>query len=85
MAADWRTLRTPETYVGYGQATGFASADVAALDQPHAYTAIAALPLNTGTSRGPGRSPDTPGSLNEPGGRIAFQFHARDVNLVMGP
>ena len=23
--------------------------------------------------------------LNEPGGRIAFQFHARDVNLVMGP
>jgi hypothetical protein len=23
--------------------------------------------------------------LNEPGGRVAFQFHARDVNLVMGP
>ncbi len=23
--------------------------------------------------------------LNEPGGRIAFGFHARDVNLVMGP
>ena len=22
---------------------------------------------------------------NEPGGRIAFRFHARDVNLVMGP
>jgi hypothetical protein len=22
---------------------------------------------------------------NKPGGRIAFQFHARDVNLVMGP
>jgi hypothetical protein len=22
---------------------------------------------------------------NEPGARIAFQFHARDVNLVMGP
>ena len=37
VAADWRTLRSPETYVGYGQATGFASADVAAFDQPHAY------------------------------------------------
>jgi hypothetical protein len=24
-------------------------------------------------------------ALNEPGGRIAFRFHARDVNLVMGP
>jgi hypothetical protein len=23
--------------------------------------------------------------LNEPGGRIAFQFHARDLNLLMGP
>ena len=23
--------------------------------------------------------------LNERGGRIAFQFHARDLNLVMGP
>ena len=22
---------------------------------------------------------------NEPGGRVAFQFHARDLNLVMGP
>jgi hypothetical protein len=25
------------------------------------------------------------GTVNEPGGRIAFRFHARDVNLVMGP
>ncbi|MET0765561.1 MAG: hypothetical protein ABWY29_11900, partial [Blastococcus sp.] len=23
--------------------------------------------------------------LDEPGGRIAFNFHARDLNLVMGP
>jgi hypothetical protein len=23
--------------------------------------------------------------MNEPGGRITFRFHARDVNLVMGP
>ena len=44
VAADWRTLRSPETYVGYGQATGFASADVAAFDQPHAYAAAAGAP-----------------------------------------
>jgi hypothetical protein len=24
-------------------------------------------------------------ALNERGGRVAFQFHARDLNLVMGP
>ena len=29
VAADWRTLRSPETYLGYGQSTGFASEDVA--------------------------------------------------------
>ena len=29
VAADWRTLQSPETYVGYGQSSGFAQADVA--------------------------------------------------------
>ena len=39
----------------------------------------------SGRSRGRGRWRATPGVLNEAGGRIAFRFHARDVNLVMGP
>ena len=26
-----------------------------------------------------------PASLDQPGGAIAYQFHARDVHLVMGP
>ena len=26
-----------------------------------------------------------PARLNEPGGAISFQFHARDLHLVMGP
>jgi thiol-disulfide isomerase/thioredoxin len=46
VAADWRTLQSPETYLGYGQSTGFASEDVAAFDKPHAYVAAARLPLN---------------------------------------
>ena len=33
VAADWRTLRSPETYLGYGQSTGFASDDVARVRQ----------------------------------------------------
>ena len=41
VAADWRTLRSPETYTGYGQSTGFASDDVAAFDRPHVYAASA--------------------------------------------
>ncbi len=85
LAADWRTLRTPETYVGYGQATGFASAEVAAFDRTRTYRAAAALPLNAWDLTGTWTVARHAGILDEPGGRIAFQFHARDVNLVMGP
>ena len=38
VAADWRTLQSPETYVGYGQSSGFASEPDAAFDQPHSYS-----------------------------------------------
>src|SRR5262245_37487970 len=34
VAADWRTLQSPETYAGYGQATGFAQDHVARFDEP---------------------------------------------------
>jgi thiol-disulfide isomerase/thioredoxin len=85
VAADWRTLRSPETYTGYGQSTGFASVDVAAFDKPHVYTARKRLPLNYWDLSGTWTVARHAAVLNEPGGRIAFQFHARDLNLVMGP
>ena len=37
VAADWRTLQSPETYTGYGQSTGFANEDAGAFDRSHAY------------------------------------------------
>ena len=46
VAADWRTLRSPETYLGYGQSTGFASETRARFDRPHRYAAAPRLPLN---------------------------------------
>jgi len=85
VAADWRTLQSPETYVGYGQSTGFASDGVAAFDRPHVYAAHDRLPLNYWDLTGNWTVARHAGVSNEPGGRIAFQFHARDVNLVMGP
>ena len=85
VAADLRTLRSPETYVGYGQSTGFASEDGAAFDRPHAYSARARLALNDWDLSGTWIIARHAAVLDEPGGRIAFQFHARDVNLVMGP
>jgi thiol-disulfide isomerase/thioredoxin len=85
VAADWRTLESPETYAGYGQSTSFASDDVAAFDEPHVYAAHPQLPLNYWDLSGNWTVARHAAILNETGGRIAFQFHARDVNLVMGP
>jgi thiol-disulfide isomerase/thioredoxin len=85
VAADWRTLQSPETYVGYGQSTGFASEDVAAFDKPHVYAAAGRPPLNYWDLSGNWTVARHAAVLNEPGGRVAFQFHARDLNLVMGP
>jgi thiol-disulfide isomerase/thioredoxin len=85
VAADLRTLQSPETYVGYGQSTAFASEDSAAFDEPHVYAARARLPLNYWDLAGKWTVARHAAVVNEPGGRIAFQFHARDVNLVMGP
>jgi thiol-disulfide isomerase/thioredoxin len=85
VAADWATLRSPESYVGYGQSTGFASAEGAAFDQPHVYERYGRLPLNYWDLSGKWTVTRHAAVLNEPGGRIGFRFQARDVNLVMGP
>ena len=85
VAADWGTLRSPESYLGYGQSTALASEEVARYDEPHVYSAPARLPLNSWDVTGTWTLTRNAALLNEPGGRIAFQFHARDVNLVMGP
>jgi thiol-disulfide isomerase/thioredoxin len=85
VAADWQTLGSPETYVGYAQSTGFASERVARFDRQHPYTAAPRLPLNHWDLLGTWTVGSSGARLEEPGGRIAFQFRARDVNLVMGP
>jgi thiol-disulfide isomerase/thioredoxin len=85
VAAGWRDLQSPETYVGYGQASGFAQEDVARFNEASAYAAPTRLPLNYWAFSGTWTAARHAGISNEPGARIAFQFHARDVNLVMGP
>jgi thiol-disulfide isomerase/thioredoxin len=83
--ADYRTLRSPETYLGYAQATGFASPDGLREGQPHEYPAPMRLGLNEWAPAGTWTVTDRAAVLVEPGGSIAFRFEARDVNLVMGP
>src|SRR5437870_1123686 len=44
--ADWEDLGSPESYLGYDQATGFDAGGDAALDKPHSYTSPSRLRLN---------------------------------------
>ncbi len=85
VAADWRTLKSPETYLGHRQSSGFAQEDGARWDTALRYSAPARLPLNHWALSGGWTVAGHAAVLDEPGGRVAFQFHARDVNLVMGP
>jgi thiol-disulfide isomerase/thioredoxin len=84
-AADWQTLRSPESYVGYGRAESFASAGDPVLDRPHVYAAPERLGLNQWALAGDWTLGEEAASLNEPDGRVVLRFQARDVHLVMGP
>jgi thiol-disulfide isomerase/thioredoxin len=84
--ADWEDLGSPESYLGYEQTTGFeADGGAAAWDRPHTYAAPASLRLNHWGLSGDWSIRSDASALNGSGGRVAYQFHARDVNLVMGP
>lgn len=82
--ADWRSLSSPETYLGYGQSSGWASERRSLYDAPHVYSPEP-LELNQWDLSGDWTVARHAAVLNAAGGGIAFRFRARDVNLVMGP
>ena len=83
--ADWASLETPETYLGYEQAQNFASPGGAEVDRSHAYVAPDSLRLNQWALSGDWTVERGAAVLSRADGGIAFRFHARDVHLVMGP
>jgi hypothetical protein len=85
VAADWSDVKSEETYVGYDKAEGFASRGGAVRDQRHVYAAPAQLDLNHWALPGDWTVRGESIRLNEAGGRIVYRFHARDLNLAMGP
>jgi len=84
-AADWNSLRTPETYVGYERTESFSSPGGLVPDQRHAYTAPSKLGLNRWALAGDWTVGRQATVANSAHARIAFRFHARDLHLVMGP
>jgi hypothetical protein len=85
VAADYQTLRSPETYLGYGQASGMASPDGLRADEAHDYTPSARLNLNQWAPSGGWAISRRAATTTAPQARLAIRFQARDVNLVMGP
>jgi hypothetical protein len=84
LAAGWDTLGSPETYVGYARATGFASAGGLEPDRSRVYAEPSRLRLNQWALSGDWTVGNQIATLNAAGGRIVHRFHGRDVNLVLG-
>jgi len=84
-AADWGSLKSPENYIGYQRAEGLASPGGAVLDERHVYETPERLRRNRWALSGDWTVEGTSARLNEPDGRIAYRFEARDLHLVMGP
>ena len=84
-AADSADIRSPEAYIGYDNGTGPASRGGAFQDKAHGYVMPAALALNEWGLSGSWTVERQRAVLNQPGGRIAYRFHARDLHLVLGP
>ena len=72
-AADWDTLESPENYLGYERTDNFESGGAAALTLNH-WALAGDWTVDRGLT-----------VLNEAGGAISYRFHARDLNVVMGP
>ena len=83
-AADWVSLKSPESYLGYERAESFASPGGAVANKRHGYAAPKRLRLNQWALSGDWTIAAQAAVLNEPGGRIVDRFHARDLHLVMG-
>jgi thiol-disulfide isomerase/thioredoxin len=83
--ADWESLRSPEAYLNSARGVGLTAPNHARLDEAYDYPAPGELRLNGWSPVGRWTVAGDASVLHVAGGRIAFRFQARDVNLVMGP
>jgi thiol-disulfide isomerase/thioredoxin len=83
--ADWRSLKSPENYLGYVRTVNFSSPGGIAEGRSRDYSVPKALRLNQWALGGDWTGGKEAISLNQANGRIAYRFQARDLHLVMGP
>jgi thiol-disulfide isomerase/thioredoxin len=78
-------VRSPETYVGYARAENFASPERMARDSGKTYSPPARTALNQWGLGGSWKAGTESSTLESPSGKIVFQFHSRDLHMVLGP
>jgi hypothetical protein len=81
---DLASIRSGKTYLGYRQASNFASPEGLRADATRNYS-IPALSLNEWGLSGTWVVEPEQATLDQPGGGIAYRFSARDLHLVLGP
>jgi thiol-disulfide isomerase/thioredoxin len=84
VAADWSELESPENFLGFERTENFASPGGVVANQRRLYSLPPRLKLNEWGLIGEWTMENEGVVLNEAGGKIAYGFHARDLNLIMG-
>ena len=79
------TLRSPETYIGYGRAERLVSPGGLLRDRPKSYAAGPPLAANRWALTGRWTAGRQSARSNDAGVQISYRFHARDLHLVLGP
>ena len=83
--ADWADLGSAENYLGAERTDNFSSPERATTGTPRRYTTPPRLAPDSWALAGVWTVQPDAVRLDEPGGRIAYRFTARDLHLVMAP
>jgi hypothetical protein len=78
--AEWRTLKSPENYVGFERTEHFASPGGADFGKPRVYAASAHLKLNHWALSGDWSVQRQASVLHKPNERIVYRFRARNLH-----
>jgi thiol-disulfide isomerase/thioredoxin len=82
-APNWSTLRSPESYVGYSKASGFASRGGLRENEAAQYERQPSFRVNQWGLSGRWVAGDEFAETVAPDAAIQFRFHARDLHCVM--
>ena len=82
---DFADALSPETYLGYAKAERFSAMSAMVHDKDATYQPPAKLGLNKWAISGDWRVGAEAAVVARPGARVLYQFHARDLHMVLGP